>query len=220
MSRVERGSPRAVVIGGGISGLATAALLAEEGYEVVLLEARDAVGGRAGEWRHDGATGSRPGPSWYLMPEVFDHFFRLLGTTADARAASCSGSTRATGSCSSRRTGEPAEVVDIAADRDDNLALAERLEPGAGAVLARYLDSAKWVYETAKRYFLYTTFQDLRPLLVRDVVRGLPRLCRCSPSRCTGTSRSGSRTAGWRRSCSTPRCSSAARRSRRRGCTT
>jgi phytoene desaturase len=43
-------------------------------------------------------------------------------------------------------------------------------------VLARYLDSAKWVYETAKRYFLYTTFQDLRPLLVRDVVRGLPRL--------------------------------------------
>jgi phytoene desaturase len=32
------------------------------------------------------------------------------------------------------------------------------------------------VYETAKRYFLYTTFADLRPLLNRTVLGGLPRL--------------------------------------------
>ena len=24
------------------------------------------------------------GPSWYLMPEVFDHFYRLMDTTAEA----------------------------------------------------------------------------------------------------------------------------------------
>ena len=61
-------------------------------------------------------------------------------------------------------------------DRERNLAVAERLEPGAGPRLARYLDSAAWVYDTAKRYFLYTTFADLRPLFRRDVVAGLPRL--------------------------------------------
>jgi phytoene desaturase len=165
---------RAVVVGGGISGLATAALLAEEGHDVVLLEARDEVGGRAGEWRHEGYR-FETGPSWYLMPEVFDHFFKLLGTSADAQLE-LEGLDPGYRVVFEPRDGEPAEVVDIAADLETNLALAERLEPGAGSVLARYLESSRWVYETAKRYFLYTTFQDLRPLLVRDVVRGLPKL--------------------------------------------
>ena len=41
---------RAVVIGGGISGLATAALLARDGWSVDLLEQRAELGGRAGSW--------------------------------------------------------------------------------------------------------------------------------------------------------------------------
>ena len=35
---------RAVVIGGGIAGLSTAALLARDGHEVTLVEQRDALG--------------------------------------------------------------------------------------------------------------------------------------------------------------------------------
>ena len=45
---------RIVVIGAGIGGLASAALLAKDGYEVTLLEANDQVGGRAGSWEKDG----------------------------------------------------------------------------------------------------------------------------------------------------------------------
>ena len=80
MADDEKGA--AVVIGAGIAGLATAALLGAEGWDVTVLEARDELGGRVGSWEQDGFRFDT-GPSWYLMPEVFEHFFRLLGTTAE-----------------------------------------------------------------------------------------------------------------------------------------
>lgn len=165
---------KAVVIGGGISGLASAALLAREGYAVTLLEARDAVGGRAGEWDPPGYR-FETGPSWYLMPEVFDHFFRLLGTSADEQLHLSQLDPGYRVVFEPTGTG-PGEIVDIQGDRERNLAEAQRLEPDGSAKLARYMDSAAWVYGMAKRYFLYTTFADLKPLLRRDVLAGLPRL--------------------------------------------
>src|SRR5690606_4036716 len=72
---------RVCVIGGGIAGLATATLLAADGWSVQLLEKGSDLGGRAGSWGKDGFRFDT-GPSWYLMPEVFDHFFGLLGTSA------------------------------------------------------------------------------------------------------------------------------------------
>jgi len=40
----------AIIVGGGIAGLATAALLAKAGMKVQLFEAREKVGGRAYIW--------------------------------------------------------------------------------------------------------------------------------------------------------------------------
>ena len=71
-----------VIIGGGIGGLASAALLARTGSSVTLIEANATLGGRARTWEKGGFRFDT-GPSWYLMPEVFDHFYRLLGTSAD-----------------------------------------------------------------------------------------------------------------------------------------
>jgi phytoene dehydrogenase-like protein len=76
-------SKSVVVVGGGIGGMATAGLLAKDGYSVTLVEAMPRLGGRAGLWEKDGFRFDT-GPSWYLMPEVFDHWYRLMGTTADA----------------------------------------------------------------------------------------------------------------------------------------
>jgi len=71
-------SEKIVVIGGGISGLAASALLAKNGWDVTLLEKNPTLGGRArtldlGDFHFD------MGPSWYMMPEVFDRFFEIFG---------------------------------------------------------------------------------------------------------------------------------------------
>ncbi len=163
---------RAIVIGGGISGLATAALLAREGHQVTLLEKNDAVGGRAGVWESEGFRFDT-GPSWYLMPEVFDHFFKLLGTSAEAELELV----KLDPGYRVYFEGEFAPV-DIAAGRDENLELFESIEPGSGVRMAGYLDSAEETYALAKEYFLYSTFEKISPLLAGPVLRRLPRLTR------------------------------------------
>jgi len=153
-----------VIIGGGISGLASAALLAREGRTVTVLEKNAAVGGRAGSWEHDGFRFDT-GPSWYLMPEVFDHFYKLLGTSAaeQLRLVTLDPGYRVY----FEGTGDP---IDISASRAENLALFEGIERGAGAKLDKYLDSASETYDLAKRTFLYTTFQSIRTLVTREVL--------------------------------------------------
>jgi 1-hydroxy-2-isopentenylcarotenoid 3,4-desaturase len=161
---------RAVVIGGGVAGLATAALLAADGWSVDLVEQQESFGGRAGTWEQDGFRFDT-GPSWYLMPEVFDHFFRLLGTTADAELdlVRLDPAYRVF----FERHADP---IEIGAGRTANVEAFEAVEPGAGVALERYLDSAHEVYELALRRFLYGTFQSRSALLKPDVLRRGPRL--------------------------------------------
>src|SRR4028119_1770127 len=69
---------KAIIIGGGIGGLATACLLAKKGYAVQLFEKNERVGGVANQFEADGSTFDM-GPSWYLMPDVWENFFSLVG---------------------------------------------------------------------------------------------------------------------------------------------
>nr|WP_314146356.1 phytoene desaturase family protein [uncultured Leifsonia sp.] len=166
------GPQRVVVIGGGIAGLASAALLAREGHRVTLLEQRRELGGRAGSWEADGFRFDT-GPSWYLMPEVFDHFFRLLGTSTAEQLR------LVTLDPGYRVFGEGADApLDVRADGAANRALFESVEPGAAAALDRYLASARETYRLAVDRFLYATFASYRPLLAGEVLARTGRLLR------------------------------------------
>ena len=159
-----------VVIGGGIAGLATAALLARDGHAVHLLEQQDSLGGRAGRWEAGGFRFDT-GPSWYLMPEVIDHWFRLMGTSAAAELDLV----RLDPGYRTFFEGE-ASAVDVPASREGAVALFESLDPGSGAVLAQYLDEAEDAYRVATQRFLYDDFSSLRGLASPDILRRLPRL--------------------------------------------
>lgn len=164
----------AAVIGAGISGLATAALLARDGWNVTVYEARDEIGGRAGSWSCDGFRFDT-GPSWYLMPEVFDHFFRLCGTTAAAELdlVPLTPAYRVYPEPEAPGASTP---VDVVTGRDEAKRMFESREPGSGPRLDAYLDSAADAYELAVSRFLYDTYESTAGLRDPAVVRQLPRL--------------------------------------------
>lgn len=159
-----------VVIGGGISGLATAALLARDGHHVTLLEKQDGVGGRAGRWESGGFTFDT-GPSWYLMPEVIDHWFKLMGTSAEAELT-----LETLDPAYKLWSADDAGPTNVRTGRAGAMALFEDQQQGSGTALAKYLDSAQQAYELAKKHFLYDPFANLKGLLSPAVLRHAPKL--------------------------------------------
>ncbi len=166
---------RVAVVGGGVAGLATAALLARDGHAVTLLEKNETLGGRAGSWTPEpvahGGFRFDTGPSWWLMPEVFEHFFRLLGTTTDEQLT-----LRLLDPAYRVFSEGHADPLDVAASRAGNLALFESVEPGAGAALDAYLRSAEETYDLAVQQFLYTSFDSAAAYAGRRLIAGAPRL--------------------------------------------
>ncbi|CAL2074661.1 phytoene desaturase family protein [Tenacibaculum sp. 190524A02b] len=66
------------LIGSGFSSLSAACYLAKYGYEVVIYEKNNTLGGRARQYLNKGFTFDI-GPTWYWMPDVFEKFFADFG---------------------------------------------------------------------------------------------------------------------------------------------
>lgn len=160
---------RAIVIGAGVAGLAAAALLARKGLEVTVLEKNSHVGGRVDEINVGGFR-FETGPSWYLMPETFDHFFELMGTSTTAELD------LKLLNPGYRVYTEGHSPVDVPFGAEEVAELFESIEPGAGKTLEQYLQSAAEIYQVALNRFLYTTFSSPVPLLHSEVTTRLVRL--------------------------------------------
>jgi phytoene desaturase len=70
--------PTAIVIGAGIGGIATAARLARNGFDVTVLEKNAQAGGRASQILRDGHRFDI-GPTLFLMPEIWEQTYADLG---------------------------------------------------------------------------------------------------------------------------------------------
>ncbi|GGE60805.1 phytoene desaturase [Pedobacter psychrotolerans] len=70
--------PKAIVIGAGIAGIASAIRLTLKGYQVDVFEANSKPGGKLGELRMKGFRFDT-GPSLFTMPQYVDELFTLAG---------------------------------------------------------------------------------------------------------------------------------------------
>jgi phytoene desaturase len=158
---MSRGS--VLIVGAGIGGLALANLLAHRDFSVRVLEKNETAGGRARIWRKDGFTFDM-GPSWYLMPEVFEKFFQSLGEKRQDHYDL----TRLDPSY--RVFFSPGESVDLFPDADKNESTFEGFEKGGGRRLRSYLTDARYKYDTAMREFVYKEYTSLSQFLNRRML--------------------------------------------------
>lgn len=147
-----------IVVGGGLGGLATAALLAEQGHHVTVLEKNAQVGGRASVLKLQGYTFDM-GPSWYMMPEVFAQFFALFGKTIPDVYQLERLQTHY------KVFFEGGRQYAIKSDGAANMRLFSELEPDGGIKLDRFLKESKYLYDQALSQLIMLNYRSLRPLL-------------------------------------------------------
>lgn len=144
-----------IIIGAGIGGLATACLLAKKGYEVTIVEKNDKVGGRANIYTEKGYVFDM-GPSWYMMPDIFEHFFELMGENIKdyLTLKRLSPSYRIFLKSEKKH-------YDFYSDLEKTIETFESIEQGSGAVLKDYMDITKRQYEIARNEFMFKNYDSI-----------------------------------------------------------
>ncbi|GAA0717216.1 phytoene desaturase [Halorubrum trapanicum] len=153
-----------VVIGGGFGGLSTACYLADAGADVTLLEKNEQLGGRASRLEVDGFRFDM-GPSWYLMPDVFERFFGHFGRSPDEFYELERLDPHY------RVFWKDGDKVDVLPDREANREIFESYEPGAGEAFDAYLEESQRTYEIGMEHFVYEDRPRLRDYVDKDVLR-------------------------------------------------
>jgi len=134
--------------------MAAAALLAKDGFNVTVLEKNDQPGGRAIVWNEKGFVFDM-GPSWYLMPDVFEKFFAEFGKKPEDyyKLMRLNPAYRVFFSKD--------EIVDISPDLEKNFQLFERYQPGGREQFKKYLAAAEYQYQIAMSEFIYKEYRHL-----------------------------------------------------------
>ena len=167
-------SPSVRVVGGGISGLASACHLAKAGLSVSLYEKNETLGGRA---RCFEASGFRfdMGPSWYWMPDVFDTFF----ATFDKRVEDYYQLVQLDPGF--RMFFGRDDFLDIPADFTELKTVFEKLEPGAGQKLDEFMADAAYKYKVGMQDLVYRPGLSPWEFLDWRVLRGVFKLNLLTP---------------------------------------
>jgi phytoene desaturase len=144
----------ALIIGAGLGGIAAAARLARQGYQVTVLEQNAGPGGRCDQLVRGGHRFD-VGPTLFLMPEVFAETYAALGARMEEQL-------------DLRRIDPTYRVrfddgvsLSLTSDLNSLQSQLEAIEPGAFEGLLRYLDEGCVNYRTSLQRFVGRNFYSL-----------------------------------------------------------
>lgn len=148
----------AIVIGAGFGGLSAAALLAKKGFNVKVFEKNEQPGGRASVYS-DKDFYFDMGPSWYLMPDVYERFYAQFGKKPEDffKLERLDPSYRIF-------FGDK-KLVDVAADLEKNFELFDSLEENGAEKLKEYLKSSEELYDFSIEEMLYKDYNSILDFL-------------------------------------------------------
>ncbi|MFO7723557.1 MAG: phytoene desaturase family protein, partial [Bacteroidales bacterium] len=149
------------IIGAGIGGLALAVRLAVAGCRVEVFEKNASPGGKIGEYRQAGYRFDT-GPSLFTLPELLDELFDMAGTPPESRLKHhplqevC------------RYFYPDGAEINVPADPADFALAAEKAFGEPASRVSNYLRGAADLYNLAAGIFLFSPFQKLSKLFVKE----------------------------------------------------
>lgn len=148
--------------------MSAACFMAKAGWQVQVLEKNSMPGGRARKMLIDGFTFDM-GPSWYWMPDVFEHFFNQFGRkVSDYYTLERLDP--------SYRVYWPDGPIDIPADYNQLRALFESLETGSGEMLDKFLEEAAYKYDVGIRKLVFKPGQSVTEFVDWQLMSGVFKL--------------------------------------------
>jgi phytoene desaturase len=160
---------KVIVIGSGFSGLSAAAYLSAAGHEVHVFEKNATAGGRARQLKVNNYLFDM-GPSWYWMPDVFEKFFsdfnykvsdfyklKLLNPSFDV-------------------VFPLGETMSVPEKYSDLSRMFESIENGSAAQLDKFMEEAKYKYETGMGNLVYNPGLSLLEFADIELIKGTFRL--------------------------------------------
>ncbi|SFH88413.1 phytoene desaturase family protein [Halpernia frigidisoli] len=156
---------KVIIIGSGFSAIASACYMAKAGFEVIVLEKNEQIGGRASLWEKENFKFDM-GPSWYWMPDIFEKFFADFGKKVSEyyELKKLSPGYRV-------YFGEN-DFIDISDEPEKIIEKFEEVEPGSGKHLRKFMSDAKKNYAIAMQDLVYNPGKSLLELVsIKTAVR-------------------------------------------------
>jgi len=166
---------KALIIGAGIAGIATAIRLAVKGYQVEVFEANNYPGGKLSEIKQDGFRFDA-GPSLLTMPQYVDELFELAGKDP----AQFFSYQKLDTIC--QYFYEDGSRLTAFADKEKFISDVERLTR-QGSALRKHLDNSSRIYEISNPVFLERSLQRLKTYFTSAAFYALFQLRRLDASR-------------------------------------